>query len=407
MKKTVLGLLVALLLAACSQQATPTKTPEGDMSAQASWQGLGGAIDATVARTPLNVTMLLDRTEKPVVASLEDDNKGNTKVYLQKWTGTAWQSFAPSMIVARSSTSFDFQIDLNNRPVVAVTKTTSSGLEDVVYRYENNTWKQLGDPSNAPNLSPLVDLVIAPNGNIFTLVQDTTLNKSYIRRWTGATWQTLYTFQKVTTYNSETFSHGARSLLFTKTSRPVVTWQLSGEEWPYAATPDSYVEVWNDSSWTTMGGIWGGRMILDKKDKILHSVIARQESSAMNCGMSVSQGENSLTRLDDTDGTYDIAVDPNNRPIVAYDINCTPNSHGGWDPTLEDSQIDLVVKRWSVSSWQTLGGVVDRVANRGAYSVALAVDSKNTIYSLFTQCATANENGNCANYNLYLSKYVP
>jgi hypothetical protein len=413
MRKIVLGLLVTLLLAACSQQAVPIPDPQTDLAAQANtWQKLGGAIDATIDKTPLSVKMLLDRTEKPVVASLEDDNKGNYKVYFQKWTGTAWQSFAPSIIVSKSSTSFDFQIDLNNRPVVAVTKTTSSGLKDVVYRYENNLWKQLGDPANAPNLSPVVDLVIAPNGNIFTLVGDNTANKSFIRRWTGTTWQTLYTFQKITTTDyagsplSSPIAHAGTSLSFTKTNKPVVTWSLTNDEWAYAATPLTQVEVWNGSGWTHMGDFWG-EMILDKNDKLLTATIDAQFSSSPSCGMNVAQGTSYLPKLADAtkSSSVSIALDSSNRPVVAHEVRCAPNADG-YNVDAEESKQDLVIRRWSGTSWQTLGGVVDRLAGKGAESMALVVDSKNTVYSLFSQCVATN-GGICTNQNLYLSKYVP
>jgi hypothetical protein len=415
MKKLEFAIFVciALLLAACSQQSTKLETPEEELNAQAnSWQKLGGVLDATIDKSPMGVVMLLDRTEKPVVASLEDDNKGNYKVYFQKWTGTAWQTFAPSLVVSRNGyLSFDFQIDLKNRPVVAVEKNTAGGLEDVVYRYENGSWKQLGDPSNAPNLSPFIDLVIAPNGNIFALVSDNAANKSLIRRWNGATWQTLYTYQKVTTVYGETITHRASSLLFTKTSRPVVTWQLTSDESPYASTPEFYTEVWNDLAWVKLHeyGFWG-EIILDKNDKVLEAYIGAQESSSSSCGMSVSQGGTSLPELGDAtkSSSYDLAVDSGNRPVVAHTIRCALGDNNyGWPTDAEEANQDLVVRRWSGSSWQTLGSVVDRIANKGASSEALAIDSKNTVYALFTQCATFGVSGYCTNRNLYLSKYIP
>jgi hypothetical protein len=289
---------------------------------------------------------------------------------------------------------------------VAIPKNTSYGLEDVVYRYENNTWKQLGDPSDSANLSPDVDLVIAPNGNIFTLVQDMTTAKSYIRRWNGTTWLTLYTFQKVTTYVGETYKHSANSLMFTKTSRPVVTWQLSSDEWPYAANALSYTEVWNDAAWVKfeLGGGYWGKIMLDKNDTILEAYIDAQQSSSISCGMSVSQGSTYISDLGDVtkSSSYNIAVDSGNRPVVAHTIRCADNVD------VEKAKQDLVVRRWSGSSWQTLGGVVGRrIAGQVANSEAMAIDSKNTIYVLFKQCVAFDSQGYCANNNLYLSKYVP
>jgi hypothetical protein len=405
--KVISFTIAILVLAACSQQAL--ETPENELSPQApSWQKLGGVIDATLDKSPLAVTMLLDRTEKPVVASLEDDNKGNYKVYFQKWTGTTWQSFAPSMVVAKNSyPSFDFQIDLNNRPVVAVEKNTSSGLEDVVYRYENNTWKQLGDPSNAANLSPDVDLVIAPNGNIFALVSDTTADKSFIRRWNGVSWQTLYTYQKVTTVSGQTIPHKAESLMFTKTSRPVVTWRLTIDEWPYSAEPEFYAEVWNDSAWVKFhdDGLWGETLI-DKNDRIVEAYVAANHSSSVSCGIEVFQANTTLPKIENAVKYYsfDVALDVGNRPVVAHTVGCAPAGEYGWPTNAPEDKQDLVVKHWSGSSWQSLGGVLDRVTNRGAWSQALAVDSKNAVYVLFTQCATYSGTA-CTNYNLYLSKY--
>jgi hypothetical protein len=84
----LMSVIVAIaILAACSQGVTPTnlEIPEGDISSQASsWQKLGGAIDASINKSPLQVIMLLDRTEKPVVASLEDDNKAIIKCIFKR-----------------------------------------------------------------------------------------------------------------------------------------------------------------------------------------------------------------------------------------------------------------------------------------------------------------------------------
>lgn len=407
MRKIVLGLLVALLLAACSQQATPTPDPQPDLEAQAtSWQALGGAVDFTVEKTPLGATMLLDRTEKPVVASLEDDKKGGRKFVLQRWTGTGWQNFAtPLTLPASASANFDFQIDLSNRPVVllgAGTKTQgNSGVEDgAVYRYENGSWKRLGATYD------FGDLAIAPNSNIYLLVSnhvDDDLNdKSWIRRWNGSSWQVDYIFQKITRPYSTPIAHDGASLRFTKASKPVVGWWPTSDEWAYAATPPQYLEVWNGSGWTSKGSFWGD-MILDKNDAIVEGAIDAQLSSYNGCGMSVLQNGTSLPDLKDATKSSSIAlaVDSGNRPVVAHNIRCTSGTDGGVDAP--ESQQDLVVRRWSGSSWQTLGGTVDRLANRGVLVKTLLVDSKNTVYALFTQCADTA----CTNQNLYLSKYMP
>ncbi len=411
--KLVSVIVAIAILAACSQQATPTniEIPEGDISSQASsWQKLGGVIDATIDKSPMEVVMLLDRTEKPVVASLEDDNKGNYKMYFQTWTGTTWQSFAPSLVVSRSGyPSFDFQVDLNNRPVVFAKPASASQYG--VYRYENGAWKRLGNPSDSGG-----NLTIANNGNIYTLVSDYTKNKSFIRRWNGSSWQTDYTFQKITTtdylgnpLSGGPIAHAASSLKFTKTNKPVVTWGLTSDEWGFASSPPTQVEVWNGSVWQD-GGEFQQTGILDKNDNIVSASIPYQYSSALGCtGMDVSQNNKNLKEIPDVsvNSGFSLAVDTSNHPVVAHTIRCVRGADSSKDKEDVQAKRDLVVRRWSGSSWQTVGGVVDRIANQGAESEAMAIDSKNTIYVLFRQCATFNAQGNCTNNNLYLSKYVP
>lgn len=409
MKQLCLGLLLMALLAACSQQPV-TENLEVQWN---TWQKLGGALDFTAEKTPYAAQLLLDRTDKPIVASIEDDKKGGRKLVLQRWTGSVWQDFAPTLIVPMNGTTYlDVQLDTKNRPVVLVSVGGAArddpNLEDgAVYRYEYGSWKRLGEPFD------LGDLAIAPNGNIYALfsngIYDGVNDKSFIRRWNGSAWQTEYTFQKITTKNyyfgtplPAPIAHGARSLRFTKTNKPVVTWWLTSDEWlPAAVTPPTQVEIWNGTTWTHAGEFLG-ELILDKNDKLLTAWVGAQFSSSPRCGLDVFPDMTVLPKLADAtkSSTYKLAVDAYNRPIVAHTVRCLN------DVDAEDSQQDLVVRRWSGSSWQTLGGVADRLANRGASSQGIVVDSNNTIYVLFTQCFTYSGT-TCTNFNLYLSKYVP
>jgi hypothetical protein len=405
---------LVIFLASCSQQAT---TPELEAQTN-SWQKLGGALDFTVEKTPYTTDILLDRTEKPVVASTEDDKKGGRKLVLQRWTGSMWQDFAPPLTVPMNGYPFlDFQIDLQNRPVVLVSAGSKArgnpAFEDsVVYRYENNSWKRLGEPFDF-NVYGRNALVVANNGNIYALFNDYTNDKSFIRRWNGATWQTEYTFQKITTtdYGGKPLfggpiAHGASSLRFTKTNKPVVTWVLTTDEWGFASTAPAQIEIWNSSSWQE-GGETLGKSILDKNDQFLNADIPAQSSSSVMCGMNLWQGSTLLPKIKDVTTSSDVAlaVDSSNRPIVAHTIRCTPDTQG-FAVDAEVAKQDLVVRRWTGSSWQTLGGVVDRIAGRGANSKAIFVDSKDMVYVLFEQCAITSTTF-CTNYNLYLSKYIP
>jgi hypothetical protein len=420
MKKCLAGLWVVLLLAACSQQASPAlrDDPEAELAAQAgSWQRLGGTLDFTADKTPLAAQMLLDRTEKPVVATIEEDAKGGRKVVLQKWTGSAWQDFTTTLaLAAGASPLLDVQIDLNNRPVVFIstgskTKGNPNVEDGAAYRYENGSWRRLGGLFDYINSfgQTFADLAIANDGNLYLLmsntVRDNVRDKSWIRRWNGSSWQIEYTFQKITSVGSLSIAHAATSLRFTKDNKPVVTWNLTSDEWTFASTPPTQVEVWTGSAWNRIGEFQGA-LILDKGDKLLSAAIPFQFSSASTCGLNVSQNGSFLTKLNDAVNSYSLAVDPSNRPVVAYDISCALDADGSWRKPIEDNKRDLVVKRWSGTTWQTLGGVVDRLANKGAQSVALAVDSKNTVYTLFTQCVTTS-GGSCTNQNLYLSQYIP
>ncbi len=405
--KYFIGGLLLLVLAACTQQPVT----EAELSVQAlSWQKLGGALDFTAEKTPYAAQLLLDKTEQPVVASIEDDKKGGRKLVLQRWTGSAWQDFVPTLVVPMNDNPLlEFQLDTKNRPVVLVSVGSSvqgnPNIEDgAVHRFEKGSWKRLGEPFD------ISDLAIAPNGNIYALfsngVNDSVNDKSFIKRWTGRGWHTDYTFQKITTTDyagnllSAPIAHGATSLRFTKTNKPVVTWELTTDEWGFSATPLTQVEIWNSSAWTDAGEFWG-ELILDKKDTLLTASVDAQFSSSPRCGLGVSQGATDLPELADAtkSSSYKLAVDTKNRPVVAHTVRCAE------DVDAEDAKQDLVVRHWSGNSWQTLVGVVDRIANRGASVLGIVVDSKNTTYVLFEQCFTYSGTS-CTNTNLYLSKYV-
>ncbi len=406
--KNIYGMvLLVVVLAACTQQPLS----EEELSAQTfSWKKLGGALDFTAEKTPYAAQLLLDKSEKPVVASIEDDKKGGRKLVLQRWTGNGWQDFVTTLVVPTNDYPYlDFQLDTQNRPVVVVSAGSKAqgnpNLEDgAVYRFESGSWKRLGEPFD------LGDLAVAPNGNIYALfsngIRDGVNDKSFIKRWTGSSWQTEYTFQKITIKDyagnplSAPIAHGATSLRFTKTNKPVVTWELTSEEWSFAATPLTQVELWNGSSWTKTSEFWG-ELILDRNDNLLTASVDAQFSSSPRCGLGVSQGTTNLPVLADAtkSSAYKLATDSSNRPVIAHTVRCTN------DIDAEDSKQDITVRRWSGSSWKTLGSVVDRLANRGASVIGLAVDSKNTTYVLFEQCFTYSGTS-CTNKHLYLSKYA-
>jgi hypothetical protein len=396
MKKVLAFVVLIVLLAACSQQANPANDVE--LNAQAgSWQKLGGALDFTVSKNAASPRLFLDRSGSLVAAWQEPETSDSSRTYLERWTGSSWQSFGKIFPVGANFVGFD----ASNSPVIVQTTFTGTTVS-IISRWDatGKTWKQLG--GSFTGYVAAVD----KNGAVYRIVHDKLVNnsdysvpptvrgKNLIQRWNGSVWQTLYTFQKTIDTGGDVIDIPLTSLIFKSDGKPAAYWTY----------PDSSFAVtliaWNGTAWVdscsvSNAGSRSGSVTLDKKDQCLGFRSFGEEFSTFPF-----QGNKSL--LTDTNNPLGdistITVDNLNRPLIIL------NQRGS-----TDADRNLVVQRWTGSVWAQLGGNLDRVATRNAFQGSLITDSKNTLYAIWLECTEIDTNDTrlCKNSNVYVSKYVP
>jgi hypothetical protein len=396
MKNVGLGFLLMGLLAACSQQGSPNGT---ELTAQAgSWQKLGGALDFTVEKDATEPRLLFDRSGNLVAAWAENNN--GWRVYLERWTGTTWQSFGGTTPPASSSSYFSIVFDNTDAPIISnYSNPARNGVG--VYRRDPVTkiWKQLGISFSGP-----ANIAADKNGAVYSILHsnlsfqgELPLGKNLVRRWNGSSWQTLYTFQK----RLNNVDIPLDSLSFKSDGKPAVFWTY----------PDSSftqeISFWNGTSWDDVFslslGLNSGALGLDKKDQRLgFRTFSNGDGTSAVFPFQADNGltpdvNNPLT----TTAFPTLTVDNLNRPIITLGVKGTDTNNN-----------DLIIKRWNGSRWVSLGGVVDRVASRdvGGFGVAAAVvvDRQGVVYAVWKECVgTISPSTGCSNNNIYVSKFVP
>jgi hypothetical protein len=402
MKKMVGILLLVILLASCSQQATPN----AELSAQAgTWQKMGGALDFTADKSAVNPTLLQDSSGNLVAAWAE--NNGGWRVYLERWTSTGWQSFGagtPAIIPSLYYIpSFSVVFDATNSPVVAIyssVSTTNYQSKVAVYRQDtaSKTWKQLGTSFTGPSM-----VASDASGAVYSVLYDKLdpisgpRGKNLIRRWNGSSWQTIYTFQKtlLTPYSSPSHADAAiTSLKFQSNGKPAIVW------WAAIKEQRNSLSRWDGTSWVDDSVAKHEDFItLDKKDQDL-SVNTRYNPATNGNKTTITQAGKGIWSSDNV-FIEGITVDNANLPVVSFN-----------DPY----KGDVTAQRYNGSTLVSLGGVVDRLPSRYANGSTVFVDSKGTVYAAWSECVgTINVDPNtgfiypdtCTNYNIYVSKYVP
>ncbi|MGL4610791.1 MAG: hypothetical protein ACRCYY_14105 [Trueperaceae bacterium] len=369
-------------LAGCLQSApTPSentpKAPNELLSAQAtgSWQKIGGALDNSSAKNAISPQLALDRKGQLYAAWVEDN-----RVYMEQWQGTAWRSISKSSPLVVSN-SFRLVFDNDNNPVVAGNTKGSYDIknETSVYRFDlaKQTWEKLG-----PSFEGTPNIATDKNGNLYSVrysdFSETDRSKgiNYIRRWDGKVWQRYASYQNLdagfdSEYSARVFDIGFKSDGTTLTLSTSI----------YRA----YIsEQWNGSSWLPLcaGSIYYGTPKLDRKDQCFYSDDTR----------TVYQGNTVLSDYYTVDASSTV-FDTGNRPIVLDYYNSS----------------DIRVDRWeSFENWVGLGSTLDRSTTQTAREGSLVINNQNTLYAAWQECVFADAiTGECSNWNVYVSKFVP
>lgn len=392
MKKLLIYAALIFLLAACSQEGTPDTT---ELNAQAgSWQKLGGALDYTVEKSAVGAKLVLDRSGNLVVAWIENNN--GLKIYLERWTGTGWQSFGPGVPIKVGL--FNIAFDRTNSPVIITPSSSDNGSIDgcggdgFVLRRDSKSgvWTTI---RNLPFAAR--GITADKNGYVYIVTQGFNTNTSTIfhriLRWDGQAWQNFGTFLPRNS-EGEPYIGGVCNISLDNIGRLVLT----GIGNPF---PELYYSfhTYNGTAWQYTAGYiseWSifNPVAFDKQNKIV--------TSQGSGGGQILRGTQTLGNPFISTTITGIAVDSANRPLLvsaAYD---------------GEDEGDVLVKRWTGSAWVNLGGVVDRLPSRFAATFTsnngpLLVDSQGTIYIAWQECVGISSDFDCTNWNVYVSKYVP
>jgi hypothetical protein len=117
---------VPVTVAVC-MEALPTQTP----------------VNGQFSSVPLAV--VVDGQDRPIVAWREYTSSG---IYLRRWSGSAWEAFAPPLVPAYNVSNYPFtlQLDSQGRPVVVYLdyNSTNGASLFVAQRWTGTSWTQIG-----------------------------------------------------------------------------------------------------------------------------------------------------------------------------------------------------------------------------------------------------------------------
>lgn len=168
------------------------------------WEPLGGPLSANPGSTNVeNCALAIDSMERPVVVWSENDSTGNKRVYVQRWTGSGWESLGGP----QSNSSDKVWID-------SVAIQTSQAGHLVI------AWKESGTPTRV-----------------------------YVRRWTGSSWEALSGDPSATATGSASNFY-RESLQLDSAGNPVVAWDELEEG---SASVTINVRRWDGSAWASFG----------------------------------------------------------------------------------------------------------------------------------------------------------
>lgn len=350
--------LIMILLAASLPYLSFSSEEEPVPAAadNAGWVEVGPSSDAGggISNTP---TFSVDPFLAPygdgvVVAWEEALNEVNSEIYLRYWTGTAWEELIEKQYtgsatpdgVNHSDQGYypSMAVGPDGLPVIAWVEYEEAAKNYEVYlkRWTGTTWEELGGSaspggiSDTPGNAYSVSLAVGPNGNPMVAweeyEQDSENYEVFFKRWTGSAWQGLGGSAPPGGIMETPYGSSSPSLAIGTDGLPVIAWEVY--ENPYYA--EIYVMRWNGSSWQGLG------------------------DSASTGGISVTQFDHS--------NAPSLAIDPDNRPIVAWEENEFNDDDG-----IEYYEDEIYVRYWDGENWEQIGKSVfiGGVSNTSDYSV--------------------------------------
>jgi hypothetical protein len=370
----LIALFVTLLLGACSQQPViESLEPQAN-----SWKPLGDALDVVTKNNVSSAKLLLDRNGKLVAVWAED----NGLWYLQakRWNGTAWETLTlPSKALPYTDlgvNAFDAVFDSTNALVVSQLvipenwySSRSGRIE--VYRAGSSSWTKLGA------FNGLVQLETNASGQVHAVFHNKTLGNNLVRRWDGTNWTTIATLKKNFYESSPPLYLYAMSFMLQTDGKPVIE----------ADNPHGYRSSF---FYSRIGNGWQetyrGRYIFDYTLNADNQIISVTSFYASGTELEVTgTGDAGLA-----DGNVSLAV-RNNQPLLLY------------FPRTENNK--MTAKLWTGSTWQKLGGSLERDSSKVAYQSNVLIGKNGSVFVVWQEAACSSS-ATCGGGNIYVSQYI-
>ena len=299
------------------------------------WSALGSALDRTLTNDARNSSIAVKSNNLPTVAWQE----GNA-IYVSTWTSLIWSPYGGAINIATSSAASNPSLAIERNTDNPIVAWAENGNIYVKHRVGSSWLSYNSSPLdiNPTNPASFPSLATDGVGNPFVAWQehDGISNNIYVKRWTGSAWVTLgEALDRSSSRNAE-----MPSLAVGTDGNPVVTWQEAGS---------IFVKRWTGTNWVSLKGAL---------DKIITNTASLP----------------SLTLQSD------------NQPIVAWQ-------------ELNGLTTDVLVKRWTGSTWEWVGSEVDKSINRNAGQPAIAIRSDNNPIIIWNEYLRTFEN------NVYVSRF--
>jgi hypothetical protein len=341
------------------------------------WVSLASSLDNSATRNATNPSLAVSDAGK-VYAVWQEFDGTSESIYSKQWLTGAWLGIGGALDNASTQESYSPSMDINRNGVIAVAWQEYNPLnatQDIYVKRRTGTgnFVALGAAvdKTATRDTYYPSLRVGTDG--FPVVAFSEYNPNngdyelYVKRWNGTSWVLLGT--KLNTLYSD---YSSQKLALDNANNPIVAWDEGG---------DLVVKKWDGvSAWVQLGSAldistsYGPNELSIAVDTTGAPFVAWDEYSPTNGSdnVVVKRWDSTISDWVQLGGALDkqlsnntnapsLAVDRNNRPIVAW----------------EESN-NIFVKAWNGTSWVLLGtGVLNKSIWNSAYSPSIDTDDSN------------------------------
>jgi hypothetical protein len=155
------------------------------------WTRMGGSLNNDPERYAGSPSLVLDSSDRPVVAFIEAASGFN--IFVKRWTGSAWTRLGESLNGNTGlSNGPKLALDSKGNPTVAWLENAGS-IKVFVKRWDGKVWQPLGGFLNVDpkSYAESVSLALDPKGNAVVAWNEEvtrTQRRLYVKRWDGKAW---------------------------------------------------------------------------------------------------------------------------------------------------------------------------------------------------------------------------